>query len=1049
MHVKTITKLAGSLLALPLLYFAPTPQTQAAPSLLAYWDFNDASDPAKTKDKIYGFTGTLENGAAFTDDLGGRTGAAGDRAMDFGPDSAQQLVRVSTGVFLNAAAANDQMTIAFWQQLVDVANSSAFWAVSPSSSSGERGFQAHTPWSDGTIYFDTAGCCNPPQRINKSTADLNPDFTQWHHFAFVKNGGVKEIWIDGVLFHSGTGAAPLPTDFVRLMIGSDNAGGNSLHGKEDDFAVFAGALDGAAIAALAGGTAPDKLPGVIIPVEPLVGGAVGNPAGFTLELSDSPTGLVNKDTVKVKLDGNDVSAQVTKVGGTTTVTYQDLSTLLPPNSTHEVVVDFKDGNNNAYSQTRSFSVGAYGVIPASAKVTPDTSKPGFLWNVHQNDALQANNNQRPEDQLAGKLIDANTGLPYDNLADPTFQGVALAPAAAADPTFAPIRFEIETVINLSQTAGENNGAFTPDEGMPGIASDLQGIAAEIITYLELPAGVTRMGVNSDDGFRTKSGEIYDAFTGIVLGQFDGGRGAADTLFDFFVAEAGVYAFRTVWEEGGGGANIEWFTVNGGTKVLVNDTAKGGLKAYRASLTPIPAHVKSVTPGPGPRQLNIVSTSIEIVLEDGSTAATKVKDDSVALKIDGQAVAVTKVRDGATVKVTYTPDGLQIPAEQHTGELAFSDVGGNAVNRQWAFRNLKSIILPAPKILEDFDSYPEDTQPPGWVAWNFTAHCDDGRDITSQRSESYEDWVLVSVNNIGGLDEASLFNISAGQFVEIGGNRVEVKNGDPASVTLGSFPEWLMNGNVLYAESDGRCNADSRGAAEFPNNGQTQFITSKPFDCSAFKGVVMTFSAIYEQNQDSIGAVEYSVDGGQNWLPVVYFLESPDIVLNSDGTVDAVTTLNRANADTSSWVDGGVNKGDKYGDGVAAPITAALGDYIAPRINDGKVDGQRVEVFRLNQAAGKSDVRIRLASLGTDSWYFAIDNLAFYDVAGTVEPTPAKFTSIKVEGNEIVFNVDGTGTLQKSSNLAAPNGGWTDVGPASAQTRVTIQAGGIVFYRVKS
>ncbi|MBI4325873.1 MAG: PQQ-like beta-propeller repeat protein [Chloroflexi bacterium] len=211
--------------------------------------------------------------------------------------------------------------------------------------------------------------------------------------------------------------------------------------------------------------------------------------------------------------------------------------------------------------------------------------------------------------------------------------------------------------------------------------------------------------------------------------------------------------------------------------------------------------------------------------------------------------------------------------------------------------------------------------------------------------------------------------------------------------------------------------------------------SKPFDCSAFKGVVMTFSAIYEQNQDSLGAVEYSVDGGQNWLPVVYFLESPDIVRNSDGTVDAVTTFKRANADTSSWVDGGVNKGDNYGDGIAAPITAALGDYIVPRINYGKVDGQRVEVFRLNQAAGKSDVRIRLAQLGTDSWYFAIDNLAFYDVAPTEPATPLRIVAEK-EGANVKSTWEGPATLQSADVLTGP---YNDVAGAASGIIVTPSA----------
>src|SRR5258708_39541606 len=93
-----------------------TVQTQAASTnLMAYWDFNTASDPGKSLDKIYGFTGLVTNGAAFTDDAGGRTSLAGDRAMHlYTAATPNATMHVLTGVFLNAAAANDQITIAFW-----------------------------------------------------------------------------------------------------------------------------------------------------------------------------------------------------------------------------------------------------------------------------------------------------------------------------------------------------------------------------------------------------------------------------------------------------------------------------------------------------------------------------------------------------------------------------------------------------------------------------------------------------------------------------------------------------------------------------------------------------------------------------------------------------------------------------------------------------------------------------------------------------------------------------------------------------------------------
>lgn len=238
-----------------------TPFEEGGTRLLAYWDFNNASDAEVTLDKVHGFEGSVTNGAVFTADQEGRTGQAGDRAMDFGFDSTGQHVVVEDASWVNAATAEDTMTVTFWQKLAEVANTSSFWFLSPSSSGTQRGFQAHVPWGNNVIYFDTAGCCDAPQRINRTITDVFPDFdfTTWHHFAFVKNGDRKEIWVDGQLFHEGTGAAPLPTDFTRLNIGTDGPGGAAIRGVLDDFAVFATALGSAEIAALASGTAPDGL----------------------------------------------------------------------------------------------------------------------------------------------------------------------------------------------------------------------------------------------------------------------------------------------------------------------------------------------------------------------------------------------------------------------------------------------------------------------------------------------------------------------------------------------------------------------------------------------------------------------------------------------------------------------------------------------------------------------------------------------------------------------------------------------------------------------
>jgi len=220
---------------------------------------------------------------------------------------------------------------------------------------------------------------------------------------------------------------------------------------------------------------------------------------------------------------------------------------------------------------------------ADRAVSVDTSKPGFSWRLLQNQEVPPTTIAEAETALAGLAKDI-FGFPLDNFADPNGVGIASGPGTTVGPL---VRFEIPTVINLSQLGGELNGAFTPDDQMPGVpglseASD-EGINGEIITFVELPVGLITMGVTSDDGFRTKAGLINSPATGLFLGESEI---ASTTTFRFVVQFAGVYGFRSVYFDNTGGGNIEWFTVKaGGTRVLLNDTANGGFKTYRVGVAP--------------------------------------------------------------------------------------------------------------------------------------------------------------------------------------------------------------------------------------------------------------------------------------------------------------------------------------------------------------------------------------------------------------------------------------------------------------------------------
>lgn len=315
------------------------------------------------------------------------------------------------------------------------------------------------------------------------------------------------------------------------------------------------------------------------------------------------------------------------------------------------------------------------VLPSSAA---DMSQPGFVWRVHEVTASQGNDNVRTEDELAGLL-----GV---NVADPNAQGVAIGPAAPADPTTAPITFGIGTVVNMSAVSWDiYTGNFVPDDpmpGLPGLTGSYENAAGEILTWLELPAGTVTLGVNSDDGFRMTLGGAnpIDRFAAAV-GEFNGGRGAADTLFTFTIAQAGLYAARCIWENGCCGANIEMFSIQpDGSRVLLNDTAIGGLRAYRAVTAPARAYARKVSPGVGGAAAAASPILVELV--DG---ASPVDPATVKMAVDGTWVVPAKGKSGNVTTITYSRPTLY-SSGAHSVAFVYTEAG-TPVTVNWTFTTL--------------------------------------------------------------------------------------------------------------------------------------------------------------------------------------------------------------------------------------------------------------------------------------------------------------------------------------------------------------------------
>jgi len=187
-------------------------------------------------------------------------------------------------------------------------------------------------------------------------------------------------------------------------------------------------------------------------------------------------------------------------------------------------------------------------------------------------------------ELNGTLIDPDTSTPYTNVA-PTLG------------TNADGSFNIDTVINYNDGGGDA-GDFPGDLQFPGLDDFVlhDWFSCEGLLFLDLPAGYYRFGVNSDDGFEFNALPLKGVSgSPIVLGLFDNGRGASDTLFDFLVTTGGVYPFQLIYFESRGSASLELFSVRlaTGDKILVNDLSNANaVKSFRIIPPRITSTVRS-------------------------------------------------------------------------------------------------------------------------------------------------------------------------------------------------------------------------------------------------------------------------------------------------------------------------------------------------------------------------------------------------------------------------------------------------------------------------
>ncbi len=149
---------------------------------------------------------------------------------------------------------SDAITVALWcygDAAALPANTSIFEA---NDAQGKRVINAHLPWGNGRIYWDAGA--GTYDRIEKDALPENYK-GRWNHWAFTKDArtGDMRIYLNGELWHSGTGKTKPMNGIREFRIGSNGAGAGSYYdGLIDDVCVWNVVLDQASIQGLMRGT---------------------------------------------------------------------------------------------------------------------------------------------------------------------------------------------------------------------------------------------------------------------------------------------------------------------------------------------------------------------------------------------------------------------------------------------------------------------------------------------------------------------------------------------------------------------------------------------------------------------------------------------------------------------------------------------------------------------------------------------------------------------------------------------------------------------------
>lgn len=746
----------------------------------------------------------------------------------------------------------------------------------------------------------------------------------------------------------------------------------------------------------------------------------GDVSGFTLQITDQGAS-VQTDSVEIMVNGEAIEADLDKSGVFTTISYK--YPIFPDTGSEQVVTySFNDDAGNSFSNELSYTISTQfeRLIPELAVEGVNTSLSGFRATVTQltdpddGTDVHGNTDAGVELQLAG--IHPQTGEPYVNEADPS-------------------QHDIETVINWEQAAGIA-GNFTFDTGhaddfipgIPGTTALTDGIAVEILTYLDLEAGMHTFGVNSDDGFKVTSGRNPKDLLGIRLGMFEGGRGSADTLFDVAVDKSGFYPVRLIWYEGTGGASVEFFSVTDeGEKVLINDnTNPNSIKAYRQGPS-LPYISRLDSPD---RKLSSV---FEADITDGNIG---IVDGSIKLLIDGRDVTPEISKSGNVTTVSFD-NGEFFSGGDHTFILSYDEASSPPFTRT-AVHNF-SVPKGQVVILQDRpDVYITMGDSDGISVFSSIGEADGGAELTATLAGNPLPMVVERLVP-GAAEGAIRLEKDSGQSIAIpNGPGMNNVPGNPG-VTDRTYEFWFQatdvpptgreNRQIIFEEG-----GTTRGLSIYLDGTQDNDPTEANLYLLMWNAAETPWGGTAGPIVDGSTAISTTIQEGETYH-LAYVL--------ANGSDDLTGTLTGYLNGQQIGQVGGIgrffNHTDAIGFGQGKAETA---------FHDGITPG--AEVGTLPTFDGIIDE----FAVFSNRALTAAEILNHYET-GLVEVPPhdgggggdgGMFTGISMSDGQVTIEWEGVGTLQSASSVDGP---FANVPNASSPFIVDTSAGGNTFYRLSN